>query len=611
MFNIELTKRIIQVYLNLNMKRLRSLLISLPWADCYYPSLKIGSVSAYAKSKGFDVKALHLHLEVAFYLGIKDYLNFLDIQGEALSAAILFPQKRKTILKKLNNYPISKLKQYEAALRRIYTHILHQRFDLVGFSVDFFQLFSSLLIASWIKRDFPHVRILFGGLTISGYLGESLLECFPQVDWCISGEGEIPFVMLLENLSKGSKNFESSIPGLIYRSARGTVSNSRIQLKNLKCLPDPDYEHYFDFLQDYAARKGEVFPAHIPIEASRGCIYKCAFCAARLHAQGYRARPPNEVAEQMLRLSDKYGILDFEFFDLMMQPKNNLLLFSDILKQQRDYNIIINIRSDTSKPLISTMKRVGVNLVQIDIEALSSSLLRKMNKGVKFIQNLQVLKFCEELNIKHASNLILKFPGETQKDVDEAVRNIDFASAYRPPLKMTPFALLKGSLADTMRQKHGIHSVKSYVFIDDLLPSEMRGKLLCHIQSFKTKRPFPKYAGLRLKVNEWRNMYDRLCKEGIKPLIYRDGGKYLIIEDSRNGRTMLRLDDDVRELYLFCDGIRSFTEIVNRFPKYKHSELRTILRSLVEFKIMYQEEREYLSLAVHVHNTEAAIDTYS
>jgi hypothetical protein len=47
--------------------------------------------------------------------------------------------------------------------------------------------------------------------------------------------------------------------------------------------------------------------------------------------------------------------------------------------------------------------------VQIGIEALSSRLLKKLHKGTRAIQNLEIMKNCEMLGIRNISNLILQF----------------------------------------------------------------------------------------------------------------------------------------------------------------------------------------------------------
>ena len=57
--------------------------------------------------------------------------------------------------------------------------------------------------------------------------------------------------------------------------------------------------------------------------------------------------------------------------------------------------------------------------MQIGIEALSSRLLKKLHKGTSAIQNLEIMKNCEALEIRSVSNLILQFPASDEQDVAE------------------------------------------------------------------------------------------------------------------------------------------------------------------------------------------------
>ncbi|MGD9193945.1 MAG: hypothetical protein PVH58_18650, partial [Desulfobacterales bacterium] len=70
--------------------------------------------------------------------------------------------------------------------------------------------------------------------------------------------------------------------------------------------------------------------------------------------------------------------------------------------------------------------------VQVGIEAFSSKLLKKLNKGVTPIQNIEIMKNCEILGIVNASNLIIHLPGSDEQDVAETMRNIEFVLPYRP-----------------------------------------------------------------------------------------------------------------------------------------------------------------------------------
>ena len=54
----------------------------------------------------------------------------------------------------------------------------------------------------------------------------------------------------------------------------------------------------------------------LPIIASRGCPFRCAFCAANQQwSQMYRYLSPEELVKRMQELISRYKIQYFRFFD--------------------------------------------------------------------------------------------------------------------------------------------------------------------------------------------------------------------------------------------------------------------------------------------------------
>ncbi len=581
----------------------RALLLSLPWADYIFPSPKIGALAAYARSHGHSVDACHAHLEAAAIIGLDQYSRVVVKRiGEAYSASLLFPDRRIQILHSLSNSrrEDSRIaRSLRSALRNIYESIPWHSYHIVGFTVDLDQIFASLVMAKWIKQEHPHIKVVFGGHCASDHLGAAILKCFPQVDWCINGEGEIPFTRLLSCLVSKTNSFEQTVPGLIFRIDNGINMNPRTQLPTLDGLPDPDFDHYFQTLENHPLLSGRGIDCNITIEGGRGCTHRCAFCAFITLLHGYRARPSIEVAAQMERMSRRYRMTRFLFTDLRTQPENDKALFKEILRQGRDYLISYEFRADIGKPLLALMRSAGVTTGQIGIEAISSSLLRKMNKQTRFIENLQAMKFCTEMEIDHISNLMLGFPTETQKDIDESTRNIDYALAYRPPVHYCRFIVLDRSLVDTNRERFGVSDVQNDPFFSNLLPKELRDKMLFLEKSHRRRYPRPRYTKLLKRYRSWGIRYNEARKNGERPLQYFDCGDFLRIEDRREENLDITLDGAIREIYLFCDEIRSFDKIRRRFPKVPEKELRSALRKLFKLKVMYTEEDDWLSLAIH------------
>jgi len=585
--------------------------VSLPWADHQFPSIQIGSLSAYARKFGFEVDTLHLHLEVASYFGLCEYDDIVYIDphvSELFFATFLYPNIKKRILKHLSQYVSnveSNLSRLSKAIKTIYKNTNWKKYDLVGFTVNPQQLFSSILFAKWLRKDFPHLKILFGGPLVTGKLGIDLLKCHPEVDWCVDGEGETAFVGLLKDLSYEAKGAIKHIPGLIYRRGDQFLINPRRQLLSLKGLPDPDYDHYFRLLDRHPLLQNKEVMPFLLIESSRGCPYRCAFCMINSYWDGYRIRPPKEVSDQMKRMSERYHINRFRIADSNVPIKSDMQPFSSISKHNCDYNLFFEFRADVNKKELKKMRSAGVCKILMGIEALSTNLLSKMNKKTRFIDNLQAMKYCEELGIEHMSNLMLGLPTESQADIDESVRNIEYACAYRPPFRIINFRLGEGAPIFSEPDAYGISDIKNALPFIKNAP--------CVLKQYDSSNNRRNYRIFYNRYNKWKDEYERSIIDNIKLLSYYDFKSFLKIEDNRskigaNGRKIevvsgIKLAGYARRLYLFCDSIKELPEIKNSFNAVDEIELKKLLNKLVSLKLMYNEGVSYLSLAIHARNS--------
>ena len=60
------------------------------------------------------------------------------------------------------------------------------------------------------------------------------------------------------------------------------------------------------------------------------------------------------------------------------------------------------------------------------------------------MENLEIMKQCEELGLVNTANLIVQFPGSDDRDVAETLKNLEFAQ-YFNPMKIARFWLGQGS----------------------------------------------------------------------------------------------------------------------------------------------------------------------
>src|SRR6185312_3114816 len=93
-----------------------------------------------------------------------------------------------------------------------------------------------------------------------------------------------------------------------YRAADGSLQRTgpRPFIQNLDDLPMPAW-HLYDST-NYRHRVSRLLVRHPPAttaEFSRGCVYKCDFCASKnTMALGYRKKSPERCAAEVVRMHE-------------------------------------------------------------------------------------------------------------------------------------------------------------------------------------------------------------------------------------------------------------------------------------------------------------------
>ena len=102
----------------------------------------------------------------------------------------------------------------------------------------------------------------------------NLFQVFPEIDFVVNGEGELPLSRLVRHLTDSQSNEEiPPIPGVVTReTARDKTHVSFCQMETLSNLPPPDYDDYFHMLKTFSPQK-TFFPT-VPAEISRGCWWR-------------------------------------------------------------------------------------------------------------------------------------------------------------------------------------------------------------------------------------------------------------------------------------------------------------------------------------------------
>lgn len=614
-------------------------LISTPWPLYNRPSIQLGTLKAYLRQKHPDVQvdAGHFYLKLAESLGYKRYqlISERTWLAESIYAALLFPERIEVIETLFNREARSKPILKEAGLKKFATQakkvteaflrsLKWDDYMLCGFSISLCQLTSALYFIKRIKKKFPDLIIVIGGSTFSSPAAGKLFELFPQVNVIVNGEGELPLGQLVASL-KVSPNLDdlSPIKGVMTPISSGNDDDGTAfnQLDNLNRLPPPDYDDYRALLKSFAPAK--VFFPVLPVETSRGCWWQktiaadrstlkkragtsgCAFCNLNLQWQGYRHKDPARAANEIDHLTGKYQTLAVSIVDNVLPGKISGELFKKLSSLNKDLHMFAEIRANMPASTLAVMKSAGIQELQIGIEALSTSLLKKLHKGTTAIQNLEIMRNCEALGITNSSNLILHFPGSDEQDVAETLRTLEFALPLRP-LHTVDFWLGLGSPVWQNPAAYGLKAVFNHPNWSHLFPRRISRSMVFMIQAFRGDLGFQRkiWQPVKKMVAVWQKTYAALQggTSAAPVLSFRDGREFLILKQRLYQADTIehRLVGTSRLIYLFCMQHRSLKRIRSRFPAFPEDKIIAFLKMMTDKKLMFAEGDQYLSLAVPV-----------
>jgi ribosomal peptide maturation radical SAM protein 1 len=595
---------------------MKSVLISAPWANANMPSIQIGSLKAYLDAHGHDVLAFHWFVDVAKWMGFGVYEAICSPHvedAECLYGYLLFPEKRESILK-LESLRIKELtvkrgsqrlavpsERFFAEFRQLHIDFLNRipwkEVGLAGFTLNYGQNLASVFLAREIKRMAPHVRTIVGGAEASGELGQSLLDCFPELDFACNGEGELPLLELARRIE--SQQSTGLVQGITQRGVHGAQVSSPNQLKDLSVLPPPHYDDYFTQITNLGLNPHSICNC-LPIESSRGCYYKCNFCALNMQWEGFRQFNSRSVGETVESLKNRYRLLDFFFVD-NVTPTNVEQICELLCSHKVDYRLFYEARADLPRSRFASLKKAGVVKVQLGIEAFSTSLLRKFNKKTRCIYNLQGLKNCFELGIKVTANLITEYPFSTQQEIQESISTMRLARAYPPVDSISPFAMEVGAPDYENSLRRGIEITGNYRLYERAYPTELLQRISLARKSFNSGGEDLDWSPVHKEIESWNKIFCSVTESmGLRaaPLLCLDGGSFLRIEDRRfGGLRVYQLNAVQRQLYLALDQVVHLRNIDGKIPELTGGKLLHELRTLVEEGLVFTEDDLYLSLA--------------
>jgi radical SAM superfamily enzyme YgiQ (UPF0313 family) len=283
-------------------------------------------------------------------------------------------------------------------------------------------------IVSALKAAYPETPIVIGG-THTNIFGKQVLEMCPDIDFGCLGDGEDLIVELLEALQAGGEDRVASIDGLVYRRDGAIMENAHREIvKDIDAYPFPA-RHLLRNELYYRAVPHGGYKTTTAFMSSRGCPFKCAYCAVKNITGGkvVRLRSAENVLDELDYIVNKMNISHISFNDDCLT-----------LNKQRIYDICEGIHKRSLKftweglsradlvdgQLLKAMRKAGFVRISYGIESGNPKILEILNKGETLEQIEEAFRVTEEAGIVARGSIIIGSPYETKETVKETFRFI-------------------------------------------------------------------------------------------------------------------------------------------------------------------------------------------
>lgn len=251
-------------------------------------------------------------------------------------------------------------------------------------------------------------------------------------DFVITGEGEHTLYELIDALKNGADH--SNILGLAYIDGVRTIKTAaRPVEKDLDSFPFPawDLADMAQYRQSWLKHAGYF---SLNMGTTRGCPFKCNWCAKPIYGNRYNSRSPENVVGELKMLKGKFGMDHIWFCDDIFGLKPGWVLeFARLMeKEQVKVRFKIQSRADLlqDEETVKALARAGCENVWIGAESGSQKILDAMDKGITIEQIYKCTKLMKEHGIKPSFFIQFGYPGEVKEDISKTIAMINKLLPY-------------------------------------------------------------------------------------------------------------------------------------------------------------------------------------
>jgi radical SAM superfamily enzyme YgiQ (UPF0313 family) len=259
-----------------------------------------------------------------------------------------------------------------------------------------------------IREIWPGVPVILGGIYAT--LCPEHAERTSGADRVVTGQAEHLILDIVEEYT-------------------GIRTAPRYDLTRLDTLPYPAYD-----LQNVISS--------VPLRTSRGCPFRCAYCASGVIAPEFSRRSPDDVVKEIGYWKTNHGVRNFAFYDdaLLTDPENHAhLIFRNVIDTVPGVRFhtpnALHVR-EIDRTMADLLFRSGFETLRLGVESTDFANRNGMDRKITesdFTRAVTALRQAGFRRDQVGAYLLIGLPGQDIGDVEQSVRAV-LASGITPVL---------------------------------------------------------------------------------------------------------------------------------------------------------------------------------
>ena len=246
-------------------------------------------------------------------------------------------------------------------------------------------------------------------------------------DYVIIGEAEHTLKELLDTLNSEPQNI-SQVDGIIFKSNNQFIKTNPRQIeRNLDVFPMAAWDliNINDYKNIWNEGRKEF---SLNIATTRGCPFKCNWCAKPIYGTRYNSRSPQNVVDEIGYLQKTFGVNYFWFCDDIFGLKPGWVQeFRDLVIQRKlkfRYKIQSRVDLLLKEDTVDALAESGADVVWVGAESGSQKILDAMDKGTTVDEIYKATKLLKSKNVKVAFFLQFGYLNETKEDIEKTINMV-------------------------------------------------------------------------------------------------------------------------------------------------------------------------------------------